>query len=84
MPKKKTKNIAKIFEEGTLIDEALAKAVREALRLHKQAGNPVVEWRNGEIVWIPPEEIDVDATTPLKKNAKRRKAPTARIKRRRG
>ena len=39
------------------IQEALAKAVREALRGHKLAGNPVAIWRDGRVVWIEPSEI---------------------------
>jgi hypothetical protein len=55
-----TKDIAEIFREGTLIDEALQKAVTQALRMHKLMGNPVAEWRDGKVVWIPPEEIKLD------------------------
>jgi hypothetical protein len=33
--------------------------VREALKKHKQAGNPVVVWRDGKMVWLKPEEIQV-------------------------
>jgi hypothetical protein len=40
-----------------LIQEALARAVREALRRHKQAGNPIAVWRGGRTVWIEPDEI---------------------------
>jgi hypothetical protein len=57
--KPKEKTIDEIFAEGTLIDLALKQAVQEALWRHKQAGNPVVAWRNGKIVWIPPKEITV-------------------------
>ena len=39
------------------IARALRLAVREALRNHKLAGNPVAVWRNGRVEWIPPEEI---------------------------
>jgi hypothetical protein len=39
------------------IARALRLAVREALRNHKLAGNPVAVWRNGGVEWIPPEEI---------------------------
>ncbi len=55
-----TKDIAKIFEEGTLIDEALKKAVAQALRMHKLMGNPVAEWRDGKVVWVQPEDIPVE------------------------
>lgn len=51
--------IDRAFAEGIPIDRALAAAVREALRHHKQAGNPVVEWRDGAMHWIPPEEIEL-------------------------
>jgi hypothetical protein len=27
---------------------------------HKLAGNPICEWRDDEIVWIPPEQILVN------------------------
>ena len=57
--KPKPKNITRIFVEGTLIDKALSKAVRDALRQHKQAGNPVVDWGSGKAVWIAPKDIQL-------------------------
>jgi hypothetical protein len=42
------------------IHEALRLARRDALRLHKRMGNPIAVWQDGQVVWIPPEEIDVD------------------------
>jgi hypothetical protein len=41
------------------LTEALTTGVREALKKHKQAGNPVVVWRDGKIVWLKPEEINI-------------------------
>ena len=40
-----------------LIDQALRRGVREALKRHKQAGNPVAAWGDGKVVWIAPEDI---------------------------
>ena len=60
MATEKTKDISKIFAEGTLIDRALRLAVREALRRHKEAGLPIVVWRRGKVVLVPPEKIPVD------------------------
>ena len=41
--------------------EALAqRAVRRELRIHKALGNPIVIERDGQIVTIPPEEIQVE------------------------
>ena len=50
--------------EETLADRekitaALAIGVRDALKKHKQAGNPVVVWHDGKIVWLKPEDIQV-------------------------
>jgi hypothetical protein len=51
--------IDRAFAEGSPIDRALAAAVREARQRHKQAGNPVVEWRDGALRWVAPEEIEL-------------------------
>lgn len=40
--------------------EALNLARQDALRLHKRMGYPIAVWRDGRVVWIPPEEIEVD------------------------
>ena len=58
------KDIDKIFEERTAIDEALDQAVRAALRLHRQAGNPVVIYRDGRAVWVTVEELGLDDGPP--------------------
>jgi len=42
------------------IQEALRLSVQDALRVHKRMGNPIAIWRDGHVVWIPPEEIRVD------------------------
>lgn len=47
------------FDGGTIIDDALAEAVREALLFHKHMNNPVAAWVNGKVVWLSPEEIGV-------------------------
>ena len=59
MAAKKTKDVVKIFAEGTAIDRILRKAVREALLRHKKLGQSVVVWRDGKVVRVPPERISV-------------------------
>jgi hypothetical protein len=44
------------------ISEACKRAVREALQKHKQAGNPVAVSRNGEVVLLQPDEIELTGT----------------------
>ncbi len=40
--------------------DAMTSAVRDALRRHKQAGNPIAVWRDGQVVWLQPDEITID------------------------
>ena len=44
---------------GTPIDEAMSAAFRDAVLRHKQLGQPLVVWRDGKTVWIPPDEIEL-------------------------
>lgn len=49
--------IDRLFAEGTEIDRAVQRGIRDALRRHKLLGEYVVVWRNGQVVRLPPEEI---------------------------
>ena len=42
-----------------LVEQALTRAVREAMILHKKLGYPMVVGRDGQIMWIQPEDIPV-------------------------
>jgi hypothetical protein len=52
--------IDELFEDGRAIDQALLDAARDARRLHKAFGRPMATWRNGQVVWIQPEDILID------------------------
>jgi isoaspartyl peptidase/L-asparaginase-like protein (Ntn-hydrolase superfamily) len=53
------KDIRKIITEGTQIDEAVKQAVKDAVLRHKNAGNSIVTMKDGQMVWLKPEEITV-------------------------
>lgn len=42
---------------GDEIDAACRRAVREALKKHKLAGNPIAVVRNGEVILLQPADI---------------------------
>ena len=48
-----------LFDDGPRLDKAMMEAFREACLRHKQAGVPLVVWRDGKIVKIPAEEIEI-------------------------
>jgi hypothetical protein len=52
------KDISRIFaEDRRLIDEALKQGVRDAMLRHKEAGLPVVIYRDGKAVWVMPQDL---------------------------
>ena len=59
MIRKPQKSISELFREGTPIDQALARAARDALLLHKRIGNAVAVWRDGRVVHIPADQIQI-------------------------
>jgi hypothetical protein len=74
MKRGRPKDIEKIMLEGTLVDAALNAAVREAVLMHKRAGNPIAEWRDGKVVWIAPEDIHLDDEPAPRVRRRRRTA----------
>jgi hypothetical protein len=59
----KSIDIAERFADTERVTEAIREAGRQARLKHKQLGVPLVVWRDGQIVEIPPEEIVVDPST---------------------
>ena len=53
-------DITAILRDRTQVDRAIERAVREARLMHKKLGNPIAEWRDGRVVIVPPEEIELD------------------------
>ena len=60
MTQRKKPDIDKIFREGVEIDRAVRRAARDARIEHKKLGIPLVIWRDGKTVLVPPEEIVID------------------------
>jgi hypothetical protein len=52
--------ISKFFEDIDQVTHALQLGIKAALLKHKQAGNPICEWKDGKVVWIPAEKIPVN------------------------
>lgn len=52
-------------------EKALQEAVAEALTEHKLRGHPIIVWRDGKVISIPPERIAVATTGPEKSERQR-------------
>ncbi len=57
MKQMRTRSILELLADTDLIQKALNRAFRQAVLEHARAGNPVATSRDGQVVWIPPEEI---------------------------
>ena len=51
-------DIDALFEEGTLIDQAINTAVKNAFERHKKLSQPIVVWRDGKVLILDPKDID--------------------------
>jgi len=56
------KDISLIFREGAEIDQAIQDAARDAIRRHRQSGQPIPMWRDGQIVLVTPDELEEHLT----------------------
>jgi len=61
MSRRPSADIERIIRDGTAIDRAIVAAHRRVIRRHRQLGVPLVIWRDGQVVEIPPESIDLPA-----------------------
>jgi hypothetical protein len=59
MSEESSPNKAESLALAKKVEAAVQAAVRDALAAHKRAGNPIAVWENGQVVWIPPDEIVV-------------------------
>lgn len=53
-------SIPERFRDREGIDRAIRAGVQNALRIHKLLGYPIAVGRDGKVVIIPPEEIELD------------------------
>lgn len=52
-------DITRIRERSKRIEIALRKAARTAAIEHKRDGVPLVIWKDGQVVLVPPEDIEI-------------------------
>jgi hypothetical protein len=52
-----------LLQEAEPVTAAAQEAVREVLSVHKRLGQSIAVWRDGRVVIVPPEEIEVELPT---------------------
>jgi hypothetical protein len=56
-------NFTELMKDSDKFMGEVNRAVQNTLRVHKMLGYPVAVWRDGQVVWIPPEEIPINHET---------------------
>lgn len=51
------RSLREMLQDRGLVQAALKKGARDAVAAHAQAGRAVPEYRDGQIVWVQPDEI---------------------------
>ncbi|HEX4044618.1 MAG TPA: hypothetical protein VHZ76_03015 [Gammaproteobacteria bacterium] len=59
-PQKNDEKILQIMNDPKKVRDIIQSGINAALLKHKQAGNPVCEWKNDQVVWVQPEDIVVN------------------------
>jgi len=59
MSRRPSRDIESIIREGTAIDRAIVAARRRVIQRHRQLGVPLVIWRGGQVVEVPPESVEL-------------------------
>jgi hypothetical protein len=53
-----------------LVSEALQQAAQDAIEVHRRAGQPLVDWKDGKPVLVSPESVDA-ARQPSKRRRRK-------------
>ncbi len=53
------RDVAAMFRDGDAIDRAIVAAHRRVILHHRQLGLPLVIWRDGKVVEVPPESVEL-------------------------
>ena len=58
-PQQNNDRISQIMNDSDKVMAIIQSGINAALLKHKQAGNPVCESKDGQVVWIKPEDIQI-------------------------
>ncbi len=58
-PEEHKDRISEIMNDPERVRIIIQSAINAALLMHKRAGNPVCESKNGKVVWVQPEDIQI-------------------------
>ena len=64
MKHRSSEEIARIVRDGDAIDRAFVAAYRRTVLRHRSLGAPLVIWRDGRVVEVPAESVELPPVEP--------------------
>lgn len=61
MSRRPSRDTEAALRDGAAIDRAIVAARRRVIQRHRQLGVPLVIWRGGQVVEVPPESVELPA-----------------------
>jgi hypothetical protein len=58
MTAKREVDISALFQQGDTVREAVRRGGLEAMKMYIRAGESMVSWKDGKVVYIPPAELE--------------------------
>jgi len=49
--------ILDVLNNEKVVTDAIKAGITDSLKKHRLLGHPICVWRNGKVVWIPPDQI---------------------------
>lgn len=64
MSRRTRQQIAEALRDGDALDRAMVAAQRRVVLEHRLRGIPLVMWRDGQVVEVPPESVELPGEDP--------------------
>jgi hypothetical protein len=58
MTAKREVDISALIEQGDVVRDAIRRGGLEAMKMYIRAGESMVSWKDGKVVFIPPAELE--------------------------
>ena len=71
MNRKQSAAVKSRVSEDQRIDDALNLAAQDAVEAHRKAGLPLAVWKDGQVVWIQPDEVETPPNGKRQKSTRR-------------
>ncbi len=58
MTTKREVDISALIEQGDVVRDAIRRGGLEAMKMYIRAGESMVSWKDGKVVFMPPAELE--------------------------